>query len=286
VDRALLAPLGAGDEAELEGFLVAHADSSMFLRANVLRAGIVDRGEPLQATYVAARVAGQIVAVAAHAWNGMVIVQGRADAIGDAARAAVERSGRDVKGFSGPYAQVVAARAGLGLGDRHAALDSREDLFALALDQLRVPPPLADGRWSCRHPVAEDRLQLARWSYAYEIEALGVTPTPEREQRALQDHEPRPSTWVLVAEGKLAARSGFNAELPDAVQIGGVYTPPELRGRGYGRAVVAGSLVDARARGVQRSILFTAHDNIAARSAYLALGYRIVGDYGLVLFAV
>src|SRR5512143_1859883 len=116
--------LGPGDEAELERFLVAHADSSMFLRANARSAGLADRGEPLQATYVAARDDGDIVAVAAHAWNRTVLVQGLADAIGEVARAAVERSGRGVNGFSGPHALVVAARAALGLADRKAALDT------------------------------------------------------------------------------------------------------------------------------------------------------------------
>ena len=283
---AILTLLTTGDEAELERFLIAHADSSMFLRANARKAGLVDGGERLQGTYVAAREGGAIIAVAASCWNGMVIVQGRSDAVGDAAREAAARSGRAVKGFSGPYAQVVAARAALGFAQRPAQIDSREDLFALALDELRVPVALADGRWSCRHPIAADRALLARWSYEYEIEALGFEHTAEREQQALESYELATSAWLLVVDGEPVARSGFNAELPDCVQIGGVYTPPALRGRGYARAVVAGSLVDARARGVTRSILFTPHDNIAARTAYLALGYRIVGDYGLVLFDV
>jgi GNAT superfamily N-acetyltransferase len=283
---AILTLLTTADQAELDRFLCAHADSSMFLRANSRNAGLVDRGEPLQGTYVAARDGGDIIAVAASCWNGMVIVQGRADAVGDAARDAVARSGRAVKGFSGPYAQVVAARAALGVAQRPAKLDSREDLFALALDDLRVPAPLADGRWICRHPIVSDQPLLGRWSYEYEIEALGVAPDPERELRALASFDERPSAWVLVVDDQPVARSGFNAELPDCVQIGGVYTPPALRRRGYARAVVAGSLVDARARGVTRSILFTPHDNLAARTAYLALGYQIVGDYGLVLFDV
>jgi uncharacterized protein len=286
VDRTLLAQLGPGDEAELERFLLAHADSSMFLRANARAAGLVDRGEPLQATYVAARVGGAIVAVAAHTWNGMVIMQGSLDAVGDAACAAVERTGRAVNGFSGPYAQVVAARTALGLADKPAALDSREDLFALALDQLRVPPPLADGRWSCRHPVEEDRVEVGRWVFEYQIEALGAEPTPEREEEARKRFAPSDSGWLLVVDGERVAMSGFSAQLPDAVQIKGVYTPRALRGRGYARAVVAGSLLDARARGVQRSILFTPQQNHAARAAYLALGYRVVGEYGLVLFTV
>lgn len=276
--------LGPGDEAELERFLVAHADSSMFLRASARTAGLVDRGEPLQATWVAARDDGDIVAVAAHAWNRTVMVQGLADAIGEVARAAVERSGRGVNGFSGPYALVVAARAALGLADRKAALDTREDLFTLALSELRVPAPLAEGRWICRHPIVEDRDTLARWAYAYQVEALGATPSPAREAETLAKFELRPSAWVLAVDGRPVAQSGFNAQLPDAVQIGGVYTPPELRGRGYARAVVAGSLLDARARGVTRAILFTADDNAPARAAYLSLGFRVVGDYGLVVF--
>jgi predicted GNAT family acetyltransferase len=73
--------------------------------------------------------------------------------------------------------------------------------------------------------------------------------------------------------------------LPDCVQVGGVYTPPELRGRGYARAVVAASLLAARDAGVERSILFTGQDNDFARRAYLALGYEVVGEYGIAFFA-
>ena len=64
--------------------------------------------------------------------------------------------------------------------------------------------------------------------------------------------------------------------------MGGVWTPPERRGRGYARAVVAASLLDARAEGVERAVLFT--ENPVARRAYEALGFRRVGEYGLVIF--
>jgi predicted GNAT family acetyltransferase len=69
------------------------------------------------------------------------------------------------------------------------------------------------------------------------------------------------------------------------VQIGGVWTPPAWRGRGYAKAVVAGALLAARERGVARSVLFTGPDNHPAQAAYRALGYGRVGDYALVLFA-
>ncbi len=288
MDRTLLevVALGPGDEPELERFLAQHADSSGFLLANSYHAGIVDEGEPLQGTYVAARERDCIVAVAACFWNGNVVVQGRRDAVGECARVAVARSGRPVRGINGPHALVVAARDALGMSDRATTLDSREDLFALALADLRVPPPLADGRWLCRHFADDDRDELSAWSVAYEVEALGLRRSDDDVAAERARFDPRGAKWVLVVDGQRVARCGFNAQHPGFVQVGGVYTPPALRGRGYGRAVVAGALLEARAGGVTRSILFTGLDNPAARAAYLALGYRIVGDYALVLFDV
>jgi len=87
--------LRPGDEAALDTFLARHADTSMFLRSNARSAGLTDRGQPMQATYVAALEGGRIAGVAAHCWNGMVLVQ--APEGGHAAAAALEavrRSGR------------------------------------------------------------------------------------------------------------------------------------------------------------------------------------------------
>jgi predicted GNAT family acetyltransferase len=94
----------------------------------------------------------------------------------------------------------------------------------------------------------------------------------------------RQADWVLVEDGRPVAYSIFNAELEDMVQIGGVWTPPELRGRGYGGGVVAGSLVHARSRGVTRAVLFA--ERADAKRAYRRIGFRSVGEYGLLLFRV
>src|SRR5260370_29265318 len=76
-DLRLLRPV---DETALDAFLTDHTDSSMFLRANARAAGLIDRGAPLEATYVAALAGGRITGVAAHCWNGMVLVQAPAQA--------------------------------------------------------------------------------------------------------------------------------------------------------------------------------------------------------------
>lgn len=282
---ATLRVLGAGDEAGLETFLARHADSSMFLRANARVAGLEDRGEPFQATYAAAFESGRIVAVAAHCWNGNILLQAP-QLTAEVAQAAAARSGRRVAGLLGPWAQVDAARRALGLAGAAAAKTGREALFALDLADLIVPESLARGAVRHRLATAADLDLLIAWRVAFSLEALGLTDGPALHAEARDDltrSVAHGASWVLEEDGRAVAYSAFNGRLPEIVQIGGVWTPPELRGRGYARAVVAGSLLDARREGVRRAVLFA--EDPAAQRAYLALGFRVTGDYGLVLFA-
>src|SRR5256886_7960232 len=284
--------LRPGDEAALDAFLVAHADSSMFLRSNARAAGLGDDGEPLQATYVAAireggGGGGAIAGVAAHCWNGMVLVQAP-DQVAELARDAVRRSRRAVTGFSGPWTQVVAARAALGLDAAPAVQDSRDDLYALDLDRLVLPAPLASGVVRCRHPEPGELELLVQWRASFSVESLGATDGPDLRRASQADVElqhARRADWVLVHDTTPVAYSVFNAMLPEMVQIGGGWAPAEFPRRGYGRAPVAAALAAAREQGVRRAVLFANPANAAARAAYLAIGFEIVGDYGLVLLA-
>src|ERR1700681_1288248 len=98
------------DESLLEEFLSSRRDSSMFLRSNVRCAGLVYRGEPFQAIYAAAFRDERVIGVAAHCWNGIVLVQAP-EHTAEVAHACVTWSGRRVTGLSGPLAQVRRARS-------------------------------------------------------------------------------------------------------------------------------------------------------------------------------
>jgi ribosomal protein S18 acetylase RimI-like enzyme len=277
--------LVAGDEAALEGFLEQHPDSSMFLRSNLRRVGLDDRGEPYQGIYVAALEGEAIVGVAAHFWNGMVVVQAPTH-VETLALEAVALSGRGIVGLCGPGDQVRRAHMALGLAEREALDDSTDDLFALDLASLKMPADLAAGHVVARHPEAAEIALVTGWSVAFNCEALGFAPSEELQRhcadqmRRLQEER---AHFVLEAAGAPVAYAAFNGTLPDMVQIGGVWTPPALRGRGYARNVVAGALLAARAAGVQRAVLFTENDNAAAQSAYLSLGFVKIGLYGIVI---
>ncbi|MFN3954519.1 MAG: GNAT family N-acetyltransferase [Pararhodobacter sp.] len=88
---------------------------------------------------------------------------------------------------------------------------------------------------------------------------------------------------LLRRAGQIVALTGFNADLGDAVQVGGVYCPPALRGRGLARLAVALHLAEARARGATRAVLFAA--SAPAVRAYRALGFQPADEITLVLFA-
>jgi len=279
--------LEAHDREALERFLAAHPDTTMFLRSNLRQAGIDDRGEPYQGTYAAAFAAGAVVGVAAHYWNGVLILEAPRG-LDDVVRSAVASTSRPVVGLIGPHDQALRARRTLGLEEAPTRTDSRELLFAVDLEKLEVPELLADGRVSCRPPRQDELDLVLDWRVAYGVEVEGSRDDP-RTRAASEEYVRRAQAedrhFLLESEGAPVAYTAFNAELPDCVQVGGVYTPPELRSRGYARCAVAGSLLCAHERGVRRSVLFTGEDNRAARTAYRSLGYEPVGDYALVLFA-
>jgi uncharacterized protein len=276
--------LGGGDEEQLETFLRAHRDTSMFLRSNSRRFGLIDRGEQLQGTYVAAFRDGAIVGVLAHSRRGMLLVQAPEGA-GELAARCIELSGRKVTGISGPLEQVRRVRTSLGFDDAPVKKAADERLLALDLADLVVPSVPVGRSIVCRAPLPQERDVLCQWRAAYDVETLGADDSEETLRNAsmfLDRQIADKVAWVAEEGGTLLSLSAFNAALPDIVQLGGIYTPPTLRGRGYARLVIGVSLVAARDRGASRAVLFT--ENPSALRCYEALGFRQTGMYGLVLF--
>lgn len=279
--------LRAGDEPLLFDFLDRYIDTSLFLISNVEHAGLEDRGRHLEGTYVAHVEDGQLTAVACHCWNGNLLLQGDRG-LEEAVLGAIDRTGRDVKGLMGPVALVKRARSALGLDAAKARLEESERLFTLDLNALEVPPLLSAPHIEFRVPTAAEVVgPLAEYRKEYLVETLHRAETPDllATARAQMEGWHRAKTlWVLADAGRVVSMTGFSANARGVALVGGVYTPAELRGRGYARAAVAGSLLYARSQGSRRSVLFTPESNIPAQKTYRALGYEDVGDWGLVLF--
>ncbi|MDD1715494.1 MAG: GNAT family N-acetyltransferase [Methanolinea sp.] len=270
----------------LNRFLMERAESSLVLLANSRAGGLEDRGGTFQGTYAAYLERGRITGVAAHYWNGMVFLQADSDAPG-LIHAAISASGRDCTGIAGPYDQVQEVLPELLRKHPHPAMNGRETLFSLSLADLETPPVLGNAGMTCRHPSDGEVQAVIGMRIAFIQEHLGreVSRSLEEEARELVTYQHRTTAhWILEKDGTIVATTAFNASIPGIVQVGGVYTRPDCRNMGYGRAVVAGSLLEARAGGVKKAILFTGVDMEAAQKMYRALGFRPIGEYGLVIF--
>ncbi|WP_051330423.1 GNAT family N-acetyltransferase [Niveispirillum irakense] len=276
-----------GDEERLDAYLARHPSTSLFLRSNLRRAGFQDEGKAFQARYAAMIGAdGSISGVVAHAWNGNLLVQAVPDQAIPLAASLAEDGDRPVAGIIGPLPAAQAVRSLF--PHRELASDGTQDLFDLPLAELRIPHILGERGFAWRRAGAADFPLLTAWRRAYGVELLNIPDDAALATRSATEI----ATWGEAGEifllvdpaGEPIAMAVHNARIPDTVQIGGVWTPPALRGRGYARAAVAVALLAARNDGALVGVLFTGKQNEQARRAYLALGFRSIGDYGILLF--
>ncbi|KPF86127.1 hypothetical protein IP70_07220 [alpha proteobacterium AAP38] len=275
-----------GDEGRLDAYLARHPATSMFLRSNVRRVGLADRAERYHARYAALMDGdGAVHGVVSHAWNGNLLIQAEPDDAIGLAGFHLAAGDRAVAGIIGPLPAVRAVQTLF--PNRPLLKDGADDLFDLPLSDLKVPAALTDGTLSWRRADAGDISLLSVWRVGYCLETLGEADSADLHARAAADV----AAWVAAdeafvvtgADGVPLSMATHNARVPDTVQIGGVWTPVALRGRGLARAAVTGALLAARDDGAETAILFTGKQNEPARRAYLSLGFRIIGDYGIVL---
>jgi uncharacterized protein len=276
------------DAAAAARFLLQRWESSLFLLSALEAAGLGPGRTREHGTWAGLFDAqGALLGIAAHLGFGTITLQCPPELLGELVRLCAKESGRPVTGFGGPRAQVLAARDAVGRHDVPLLFDEAEQLLAMPITSLRVPQALASGRLLCRKvPVAEARA-LVPWRVAFLLETKLALAGPQLEEDArslLQMVAGKGRLFLLEEGGAPKAMCAFNAAAGGIVQLGSVYTPQELRSRGYARAVVAGALLLAQQEGAQKAVLFTGMANAPALKAYRGLGFIDSGDYSLLLF--
>ena len=266
----------------IDTFLSKSWQYTMVIRSNIRRVGVEYKKQRFGGEYIGAfDNDGILVGVLAHYWNGLLMGCVRNNDILSALIADFKIwCVRDVAFVFGHDETACAIINMLGITNEKYRLNNAEDLYMLSLDDLIMPTDFSDV--DVVFPCDISVNTLTNWITAYEIESLGAKDT--KEQRAhIQDRVQMilesDNHWVLLDEGVPVSLSGFNAVLPDIVQVGPVWTPPEYRGRGYARSLVALTLEQAKNNGVDKTILFT--NNPSAKKAYEAIGYEKIGTYRL-----
>jgi GNAT superfamily N-acetyltransferase len=189
---------------------------------------------------------------------------------------AADLVGQQVPGMVGPtastepFAFAWAARTGA-----KATLTRHERSFRL---RHVIPPRPAPGHM--QRAGNEHRAVLAAWSKAFEEEAHTAPPGPT-DHEATADRWIRGvgrTAWLWIDEGRPVSLTGVGGLTPHGIRVGPVYTPPELRGRGYASNLVAEASQLHLDSGREFVFLFTDLANPTANKIYQSIGYEPVID--------
>jgi GNAT superfamily N-acetyltransferase len=267
----------AENRAEVEAFLTQHAEYAMFPLSNLARYGMEGGHDLAIRMWMTKTRNGQIDGVLSVTEAGMVMPCLPADGYAGAAKVL---RGQALSGLIGPTRQVRGLEAAAGLTLAPRTLDRDEPHFLANLADLVVPT----GPGQIVPMATAPKDMILGWMENYQTEALNTPAGDARaEAEASYVRYVKLASHVVLMHGEVPlAMTGFNATLADIVQIGGVYTPPEHRGRGYARRALALHLGCAQAQGVRRATLFSGSD--MATRAYMAIGFHKIGRWTLLLF--
>ncbi len=165
--------------------------------------------------------------------------------------------------FAGTWSERTGQTARVGRRSRlHRLID------------LVPPDPMPPGR--ARSGTAADRDVMTAWLEAFHHE---VDPGPPREHGRVVDERLSYGGLVLWEEaGEQVSLAGMNRLVAGQVRIGPVYTPPDVRRRGFGGAVTAAATQVALEWGADEVLLFTDLANPTSNALYQRLGYMPVSD--------
>ena len=179
-----------------------------------------------------------------------------------------------------------------GVIGRRDVLASFTDAFArrftthvdLMLYQLMTAPDYGRATGQVRVATMHDLDLLVQWHREFELEVGMVTvPTPLEERVALRINNQQLVVWIDA--GRAVSAAGANPLPAASARIGPVYTPPELRGRGYAQAVTAAASKHVQRDGPRTVFLFTDAVNPASNKAYQRIGFVHVADHAHLVFS-
>jgi RimJ/RimL family protein N-acetyltransferase len=142
------------------------------------------------------------------------------------------------------------------------------------IQELRVRPSYPRVSGAAR-PVGRDDTELfADWLTAFFQEAMPHNPVPPRDHLETAAAAGNYQFWIVG--GEPVAMAGIVRRTRYAAAIAGVFTPPALRGRGYGAAVTAAVVDAVFAEGRTTACLYTDLRNPASNRCYAKIGFKPV----------
>jgi hypothetical protein len=187
----------------------------------------------------------------------------------------LSRSVWNIPGVSGRDAIAAAfARAWTGLTGQAHHLHMNMRLYGL--DRVIAPLPVSG---QARLAAKSDVGLLVDWFPRMAREALGEVMSAEESIETVTARLEHEEVMVWEDGGQVVTMAARGRKTRHTQSIGMVYTPPELRRKGYASACVAALSQMILDTGFTHAVLFTDLANPTSNSIYQKIGYRPVGDF-------
>jgi uncharacterized protein len=170
---------------------------------------------------------------------------------------------------------------------RSARTNMRQGVYSLDRVEPLLPAP-----GSARLASEGDRELVLQWMLAFADEALHDEGLGRDGAEQIFDYRissPAAGFLLWVDGGEPVSFAGWGGPTPNGIRVGPVYTPPELRGRGYATALTAdlsqrlldGDLFEG---GRRFCFLYTDLTNPTSNAIYERIGYRRVAESAEIVF--
>ena len=190
----------------------------------------------------------------------------------DAIEALVEAIASKGTALPGVSGEAATAASFAGLWTERCKTPA-QPVMGLRLYELRNLQPIRPHDGALRQAQASDRDLATRWVREFNIEI----------HEPHGDFEKMTEAWIALGQiwlwenGSPVSIAVCRKPVEGIVRVSGVYTPPDLRGRGYAEACV----YEVSRRSIEaghRPILYTDLGNPTSNSIYRWIGYQVVSE--------
>jgi predicted GNAT family acetyltransferase len=121
---------------------------------------------------------------------------------------------------------------------------------------------------------------ISEWMLGFERDAFGENKSTLEEMKEAVGHRIQKEEWYIWKDGEIPLSIVMRSRpTRHGICVTGVYTPPELRGRGYASASVAAFSQKLLDEGFEFTSLFTDLANPTSNKIYMNVGYQHVSDF-------
>ena len=154
--------------------------------------------------------------------------------------------------------------------------------MALRIYRLDQVNPVPDVPGRIRSAESSDEELLLDWYANFHRDGLSGEPDPAQVEKQVQrflNAEPGQRGLMLwEVDSQPVSMAGYSGPTPNGIRIGAVYTPRELRRKGYASACTAGLSQELLNKGFRFCFLFTDLLNPTSNHIYQQIGYKPVCD--------